>query len=68
MKLAAYLLAVILIVVAAIYLLVPADALPAFLPGYEPGLARVRVKHGIAAGAAGVVLLLAGAFVGRSKG
>ena len=67
MRLAAYLLAVILIVVAAIYLLLPADSLPAFFPGHEAGLTRIRMKHGIAAGAAGVILLLVGWFVGRSK-
>jgi hypothetical protein len=67
MRLAAYLLAVILIFVAAIYFLVPADSLPAFFPGHEPGLTRIRMKHGIAAGAAGVILLLVGWFVGRSK-
>ena len=68
MKLIAYLLGVILIVVAAVYLLVPADSLPSFFPGHEPGLMRIRLKHGIASGAVGVVLLLAGWFVGRSKG
>jgi hypothetical protein len=67
MRLAAYLLAVILIIVAAIYLLLPADSLPAFFPGHEAGLTRIRLKHGIAAGAAGVILLLIGWFVGRSK-
>jgi uncharacterized membrane-anchored protein YitT (DUF2179 family) len=39
---------VILIVVAAVYFLVPADTLPAFFPGHESGLARIRVKHCIA--------------------
>ena len=67
MKFVAYLLAVILIVVAAVYFLVPADSLPAFFPGHEAGLTRIRMKHGIAAGAAGVILLLVGWFVGRSR-
>ena len=35
MKTIAYLLGVLLIVVAAIYLLVPADQLPSFFPGAE---------------------------------
>jgi hypothetical protein len=65
MKLVLYLLAVILIVVAAIYLWLPAEKLPSFLPGYEAGLTRIRMKHGIAAGVAGVVLFLIGWFVGR---
>jgi hypothetical protein len=65
MKTFAYLLGVLLIVVAAIYLLVPADSLPAFLPGHEAGLMRPRMKHGIAAGAVGIVLLALGWFFGR---
>jgi hypothetical protein len=65
MKTIAYLLGVLLIVVAAIYLLVPADQLPSFFPGHEAGLARIRMKHGLASGAAGVILLALGWFVGR---
>ena len=61
----AYLLGALLIVIAAIYLLVPADSLPAFFPGHEAGLTRVRLKHGLAAGAAGIILLAVGWFVGR---
>jgi len=65
MKSIAYLLAALLIVTAAIYLLVPADSLPSFFPGHEAGLARVRVKHGLAAGVAGIVLFAIGWFVSR---
>ena len=65
MKAVAYLLGIILIIIAGIYLAVPADSLPSFFPGHEAGLARVRLKHGIASGAAGVILLLIGWFVGR---
>ena len=65
MKTVAYLLGLLLIIVAAVYLLVPADALPSFLPGHEAGLARIRVKHGLVAGAAGIVLLAIGWFAGR---
>jgi hypothetical protein len=65
MKLVATVLGIALIVVAAVYLLVPADALPGFFPGYEQGLTRIRLKHGIAAGTAGVILLLAGWWLGR---
>jgi hypothetical protein len=54
-----------LIVVAAIYFVLPADALPDFFPGHEAGLARMRVKHGMVAGAAGVVLLIVGWWMGR---
>jgi hypothetical protein len=46
-------------------LLVPADQLPGFFPGHETGLVRIRTKHGIASGVAGVVLLAAGVWMGR---
>jgi uncharacterized membrane-anchored protein YitT (DUF2179 family) len=65
MKLVLTLLGVVLLVVAAVYFLVPADQLPSFFPGHETGLARIRTKHGIASGAAGLVLLVAGVWMGR---
>jgi hypothetical protein len=65
MKTIAYLLGAVLIVVAAVYLLVPADSLPSFFPGYEAGLTRTRMKHGLAAGAAGIALFAIGWFAGR---
>lgn len=65
MKTILYLLGVVLIVVAAVYLLLPADSLPSFMPGHEAGLMRPRMKHGLAAGAAGIVLFALGWFLGR---
>jgi hypothetical protein len=65
MKLVLTLLGVILLIVAAVYFLVPADQLPSFFPGHETGLARVRMKHGIASGVVGLVLLGAGVWMGR---
>ena len=65
MKTVVYLVGIVLIVIAAVYLLVPADSLPAFLPGHEAGLMRPRMKHGLAAGAAGIVLFALGWFLGR---
>jgi uncharacterized membrane-anchored protein YitT (DUF2179 family) len=56
---------VILIVVAAVYFLVPADTLPSFFPGHETGLARIRVKHGLLSGGLGIVLLIVSWFMGR---
>jgi uncharacterized membrane-anchored protein YitT (DUF2179 family) len=56
---------VILIVVAAVYFLVPADTLPSFFPGHETGLARIRVKHGLLSGGLGIVLLIISWFMGR---
>ena len=64
MKLILTLLGVVLLVVAAVYFLVPADQLPGFFPGHETGLGRIRAKHGIASGVAGVVLLAAGIWMG----
>ena len=54
-----------LLVVAAIYFLMPADSLPAFFPGHEAGLARIRVKHGLLSGGLGIVLLLGAWIMGR---
>jgi hypothetical protein len=65
MKLFATLLGVVLLVIAAVYLLVPADQLPGFLPGHEAGVAHVHTKHGIVAGVVGIVLLAAGVWMGR---
>ena len=55
----------ILIVVAAVYFLMPADTLPSFFPGHETGLARIRVKHGLLSGGLGIVLLIISWFMGR---
>jgi hypothetical protein len=65
MKLILTLLGVVLLVIAALYFLVPADQLPGFFPGHETGVTRVHVKHGIVSGVAGVVLIAAGMWMGR---
>jgi hypothetical protein len=65
MKLVLTLLGVILLVIAAVYFLVPADQLPGFFPGHEAGVARVHTKHGIVAGVIGIILIAAGTFMGR---
>ncbi|MGB8401157.1 hypothetical protein [Bradyrhizobium sp.] len=65
MKLVLTLLGVVLLVVAAVYFLVPADQLPGFMPGHEAGVTRVHTRHGIAAAVAGLVLMAAGVWVGR---
>ena len=65
MKLILRLLGIVLLIVAALYFMVPADQLPSFLPGHEAGVTQVHTKHGIAAAVAGIVLLAAGLFVGR---
>lgn len=65
MKLIVTLLGVLLIAVAVVYFLVPADSLPGFFPGHEAGVMRVHIKHGIVSGVVGVVLLAAGMWMGR---
>ena len=65
MKLLATLLGLVLLVIAAMYFVMPADSLPGFFPGHETGVMRVHMKHGIVAGVAGIVLLAAGWFMGR---
>ena len=65
MKLVLTVLGVVLLVIAAVYVLVPADQLPGFFPGHEAGVMRVHLKHGAVSGALGLVLLVAGVFVGR---
>ena len=50
MKLVLTLLGVVLLVIAAVYVLVPADQLPGFFPGHEAGVTRVHLKHGVVSG------------------
>jgi hypothetical protein len=65
MKLILSLLGVVLLVVAAVYFLMPADQLPSFFPGHEAGVSRMHYKHGIVSAVAGLVLLGAGFWMGR---
>ena len=58
MKVIAYLLGIILIAVAVVYFVMPADSLPSFFPGHEAGSGHHHVKHGIAAFLVGVALLV----------
>jgi hypothetical protein len=65
MKLILSLLGVVLLIVAAVYFMLPADQLPSFFPGHESGVTRMHTKHGVVAAVAGVVLLVAGWWSGR---
>lgn len=65
MKIIVMLVGVLLLIAAGFYFIFPADQLPGFLPGHEAGVTHVHVKHGVVADAAGIVLLIAGWFVGR---
>jgi hypothetical protein len=65
MKLICTLIGIVLIIVAVVYFVMPADQLPSFMPGHVDGLARVRFKHGAVAGGLGLVFLIVGWFMGR---
>lgn len=65
MKLVLNALGVILLIVASMYFLVPADQLPGFLPGHEAGVTRMHVKHGVVSGVVGIALIAAGTWMGR---
>ena len=65
MKLVLTVLGIILLIVAAVYFVMPADQLPGFFPGHEAGVDRIHAKHGVVAGVAGLVLLAAGVWLGR---
>jgi drug/metabolite transporter (DMT)-like permease len=65
MKLVLIILGVVLLILAGVYFMMPADQLPSFLPGHEAGVTRVHTKHGIVAAVAGVVLIAAGWWMGR---
>jgi hypothetical protein len=65
MKLVLTLLGVVLLIIAAVYFVVPADQLPSFFPGHEDGISRVHMKHGIVSGVIGLILIGAGTLMGR---
>jgi phosphatidylserine/phosphatidylglycerophosphate/cardiolipin synthase-like enzyme len=65
MKLILSLLGIVLLIVAAVYFVIPADQLPGFFPGHETGVTRMHYKHGVVAGVVGLVLLVAGRWMGR---
>jgi hypothetical protein len=65
MKLVLTVLGVVLLIIAGMYVVVPADQLPGFFPGHEDGVTRVHMKHGIASGVVGIILLAAGVWMGR---
>ena len=65
MKLICTVLGLALLVIAAMYFLMPANTLPSFFPGFDAGLPRMRYKHGIVSGVVGIVALAVGWFMGR---
>jgi hypothetical protein len=67
MRMLAYLLAIICIIAAVMYFVMPAGSLPTFMPGYEAGSVHVHMKHAIIAIVAAVVLFLIGWLIGRHR-
>jgi hypothetical protein len=65
MKLVLTLLGAVLLVIAAVYVLVPSDQLPGFFPGHEEGVTRMHTKHGVVSGVLGLILIGAGVWAGR---
>jgi hypothetical protein len=65
MRAAAMILALILAVVAVVYLVQPAGSLPSFFPGFEAGSTQIHVKHGLASAVAALVMFGIGWWTGR---
>ena len=62
-----YLLSLILIIFAIIYFTLPANQLPAFMPGYSADLTKKHVTHGIGALVLALVVLAVAWFRGGKK-
>jgi hypothetical protein len=60
MKIIAYVLAVICVIAAILYYVLPGGSLPTFMPGYEAGSTHVHILHGFAAVTGAIVFLLIG--------
>jgi hypothetical protein len=67
MRMLAYLLAIICVIAAVTYFMVPAGSLPTFMPGYEAGSAHMHMKHAAIAVVAAIVLFLIGWLLGRRR-
>jgi hypothetical protein len=60
MKMIAYLLAVVCVIVAVMYYVLPGGSLPTFMPGYDAGSTHIHTMHAVAAATAAVVFVLIG--------
>jgi hypothetical protein len=60
MKVLAYGLALVCVIVAVMYYVLPGGSLPTFVPGYYEGSTRIHMMHAFAAAIAAFVFLLIG--------
>lgn len=67
MKVLAYLLAIICIIAAVMYFVMPAGQLPTFMPGYAAGSDHIHKTHAVAAVIVAVVFFLIGWLFGRKR-
>jgi hypothetical protein len=67
MKMLAYLLAIICLIAAVMYFVMPSGSLPTFMPGYEAGSVHIHHRHAAIALIAAVVLFGIGWFIGRRR-
>jgi hypothetical protein len=67
MKLLAYVLAIVCVIAAIMYITTQAGSLPTFMPGYAAGSSHIHTTHAIAAVIAAIVLGGFGWVAGRSR-
>lgn len=67
MRMLAYLLAIVCVILAVMYYVMPAGNLPTFMPGYSAGSTHIHQTHALAAAVAAIVLFILGWFFGRSQ-
>lgn len=60
MKMLAFFLAIVSVIVAVMYYVMPGGSLPTFMPGYDEGSTHIHTMHAVAAVTAAVVFLLIG--------
>ncbi|MGC2075521.1 MAG: hypothetical protein WA728_05700 [Xanthobacteraceae bacterium] len=58
MKMLAYLLAIVCVIVAVMYCVMPGGSLPTFMPGYNAGSTHIHTMHAVAAVTAAVYATL----------
>jgi hypothetical protein len=60
MKMLAYLLTIVCVIVGVMYFVMPGGSLPTFMPGYNAGSTHIHTMHAVASLTAAVVFLLIG--------